>query len=538
MSLTPELKSFIDARREAEARYIVREESKLIETLLQEQTMAGPPPRLIQLTAPAGMGKTELLLHLKYESSLRPEGKEHTLFPVYIDLIEYHGTPSLRDWLDLRFAEVQPPRPPHSSTLLLIDSLDVLNRIELLDSLLSFLPSVLSVASSIILSLRPSMGLDRHLFRSLDIHHDSRIRTVQTTVVRLHPFTDQEVDDFVRRHEDHPRTDLLRTFRSMRPTAALIQNPLMLRSMIEYWKSVDTSRSVVDPTAFFDIGLLLFLQRFEISHGVNVSFIQDLLSSMAGSMLHEGVKTISSIGFERLAQDLCESHSVPGHESSQLISILKGCSILESTGYQEFGFSHVAIFEVFLTRYLRMQAKAAEVRNTAEMERSIVIAIRVDMRDLVHRDSIGKILSILRSSIGVPEGALIPLYARSNSLDLVLLIAGVVVGRAFSEFFKAYFSKLGEVAAEQTLKTTLPKWLTKQPNATKLFLAAVKNRAMMNRDMAITEEDALRMAITAVWKEKFGQCIADESAERLLSSEDEKLDSGDTETSTDRPNRE
>ncbi len=40
MSLTPEVKCFIDARRGAEAGYIVREESKLIETLLSREEMA------------------------------------------------------------------------------------------------------------------------------------------------------------------------------------------------------------------------------------------------------------------------------------------------------------------------------------------------------------------------------------------------------------------------------------------------------------------------------------------------------------------
>lgn len=522
--MTEELHQFIKRREKAETHFVEQ-------TFTEQQTGTNAGSKRpwkrctatqilklynrILLVGPPGSGKTENLQHFKFVAAISYLNSYETHFPVYINLRSVGEDDELLDLIDNQFCSVHEKQNHYRPLLLLLDELD------------GVVPGTRYKLVGQIRKISKRFTDARIIIASRVLYSEDHTILNNFVVIQVQPFDSDQINRYLGQSGIRNWERVRDSIATKRSIAQLIHNPLMLKISLQYADVFLSSDLVIDPTTFLEEALKKTFFRTEYVGDLDLRTVHLILEDIAGYLQLTDTSIMAIRDFESILESRIGSRLHASVSTSDVIHTLLQSSVLRQISSDKISFSHLNIYEYFLTKYIR-RLMHSEQPNVV-IDRNVTVLIGLKVTDITSKNVLKKILISCRSLISVSEKNFIPLYAQRGSLILLIAILGILAGGyAFKKFAEGFFTKLGQEAAKKRSATnkkialppelisSLPPWIARNPWARQRFAEELISNFARKTVNTQSESELARMAVKSVLLEKFGPYLHEVPVESIL----------------------
>lgn len=361
----------------------------------------------------------------------------------------------------------------------------------------------------------------------------------QIDVLRLSELNDAQLADLFKMHGIDDWKSAYSTIQSSVALRAAVRNPFMAKLVIQYFDVIESKEFVVDPTIYLSRLIDDYIYKASRSSNVSEPVLDELLQEVAAFLHYKKLHRFSVEDIDKLADNLLKKQSYHSDIRTLLDEMERGYIFRKVAPYT-YAFSHLSIFEHFLTKHLRRLAGYRENKLILDTRQSIIIAIK--LKGFNKKEALRQVFFRIERGFNLSRSQITPIYAREGSIEILLALAvGGATIHAFKKFADGYFTKLGHITAEKSssnkepivlpkeIMDTLPEWIRNNEEAMNIFTTELISQHARNNFN--DEKASVSIAFNSVLSAQYGDCyetmsVSQFNAPPFLGNEDNSKKNG------------
>lgn len=333
-------------------------------------------------------------------------------------------------------------------------------------------------------------------------------------ILRISELSDSQLEHLLILHGISDWRRAISLIQSSVALRGVVRNPFMANLVIQYIDVIASNDYIVDPTLYIDRLVNEYIYKASRSIGIGDQIIDQLLGEMAGFLHYKGMQQLSMSDIYSLTKEFIDNH---GHsfQVNVFLDEMERGYVFKSIGPESYSFAHKAIFEHFLTKYLRKLVGYRESRLILDTSQSVITAIK--LKGLRNKAALKNVLLGIENTLDLSSTQFTPIYAKEGSIEILLALAiGTATIHAFKKFSDGFFTKLGHISAEKSfsnkkpiilseeIMTDLPPWIRDNEEAMKIFTNKLVSQYAKNS--INNEKEIVSIAINSVLTAQYGEC--------------------------------